>query len=568
MPGFLVSNLKKKAELYNVGTNCCADELTFEEYWAKRNTLNKFMQDKLFLQNDKYILILEGVLLNKAELCKEYNAELHVVICKMYESLGEGFINQLRGSFSGAVYEKEKKKWVIYSDQISTKPLYYYVGTDGMFACGTQLNYVTETLKANGIKREADEHGLSCVMVYGNFMDECTGVKNVKRLFPGDYLVIENGKVECKTYYQISSQKRTGLSQEEYIERLDVAFRNAVRRIINKDKEYGYKTVIDISGGIDSRMFAYVAKEVGCENAIMISYSQSGGREYRISQEVANKLGYDFYYKSLDNGRCLYDVDENVLMNNGSAIYVGITGGKDFLKLLNHNEYGIEMTGLLGSVYNGSIVTVNGEEKPYLAHLKYRFGSVLPFDEQIYSNVLDRFDNHELFWYYIRGMLCGMSSFLIRQNFVEPFTPFGDIEFIETYLSIPWDVRVKNKLLCKWMVRKYPEAAQITYASTGVTVKDEFTRWGRLKKRLKFVNQEIHRQLNRMHKEYQMNPFDYWCKQYPEILDFMNNYYRDNINRVSDELAWKVQALMEENTPVIDKALALTVLAYHKHFLD
>ncbi len=568
MPGFLISNLPKKTSLHNYATYCYRAELEYDGYWAKWNTLNKYMQDKLFCQNERYILILEGVILNKQELCNKYKGTWEEAVIKMYEQSGVTFMKELRGSFSGAVYDKRKELWLLYVDPISTKPLYYYMDENGGFACGTQINYVTDIMKANGIRREADEHGLSCVLVYGNFMDECTGVKKVKRLFPGDYLVIRGGDLEKRTYYQLSPQKRKGLSEEEYIEALDAAFRNAVKRMIEKDQEYGYKTIIDISGGVDSRMIAYTAKALGCKNAISITYSQSGGREIKIAQEVANHLGYDFYFKSLDNGSCIYPVDDNVFMNNGSAIYTGITGGKDFLQLLNPADYGIELTGLLGDVYDGSMVVRDGEEEPYLEYGQYRFGSVLSYDDQTYSEVLGRFENLELFWYYIRGMICGMSSFPLRQNFVEPLTPFGDVEFMEVYMSTPWELRVKEKLLCRWMVMKYPEAARIPYAATGITPAEEFTFLGRSKKMIKFINQEIHRQLHIMHRGYLMNPFEYWCKQRPEILEFMQKYYMENKARADGRIGSKLELLMKDGTPVQDKALALTVLSYYKQFLD
>lgn len=567
MPGFLVSDFEKKVELHNYASYCRKDEMVCSSYWMKRNTLDKYLQDKIFCQNEDYVLILEGVILNKTELCNQYGSELSQVIVRLYEELGDEFPRVLRGSFSGAVYEKKADRWFLYTDQIGTKPLYYYRSGKG-FAAGTQLNYVTDVMKENGIERNADEHGLSCLLVYGNFMDECTGVAEIRRVLPGDYLVIEKSGCRTGTYYQLSAGKDEKVSDEEAIERLDASFRNAVKRILKKDEEYGYKTIIDISGGVDSRMIGYVTKAVGGKNVISLSYSQSGGREIKIAQEVANRLGYNFYYKALDNGSCLYDLDDNVLMNNGSAIYLGITGGRDFLQLLNPADYGMEMTGLLGDIYDGSMVTVDGEEKPYLEYSKFRFGSVLPYDDQTYSNLIGRFENHELFWYYVRGMICGMSSFPIRQNFVEPMTPYGDVEFMEAYLSIPWEARVKRKLLSRWMLEKYPEAANIMYAATGVTIKDEFTFGGKVKKTLKFINQEIHRQLHTMHKGYQMTPFDYWIREYPEILDFMMKYYKDNIERTAGTMKAKIQRMMDPDTPVIDKALALTALAYYKHFLD
>ena len=65
MPGFLVSDFEKKVELHNYASYCRKDEMTCSSYWMKRNTLNKYLQDKIFCQNEDYGLILEGVILNK-----------------------------------------------------------------------------------------------------------------------------------------------------------------------------------------------------------------------------------------------------------------------------------------------------------------------------------------------------------------------------------------------------------------------------------------------------------------------------------------------------------------------
>ena len=85
---------------------------------------------------------------------------------------------------------------------------------------------------------------------------------------------------------------------------------------------------------------------------------------------------------------------------------------------------------------------------------------------------------------------------------------------------------------------------------------------------IKFINQEIHRQLHIMHRGYLMNPFEYWCKQRPEILEFMQKYYMENKERADGRIQSKLELLMKDGTPVQDKALALTVLSYYKQFLD
>lgn len=133
MPGFLISNLPRQTVLNNYAIYCYQSELEYNGYWAKWNTLNKYMQDKLFCQNEHYILILEGVVLNKKELCDKYKGTLEETVIKMYEQIGVTFMKELRGSFSGAVYDKEKEQWLLYVDPISTKPLYYYMDDRGFF---------------------------------------------------------------------------------------------------------------------------------------------------------------------------------------------------------------------------------------------------------------------------------------------------------------------------------------------------------------------------------------------------------------------------------------------------
>ncbi len=570
MPGFCISNMAMPEKLFNrYPERCTQGILRCEKYCIQWNTLNKYMDDKVFEQDDEYVYVLEGVLLNKKDLFEKYCVNsVKLLMKKMYEEIGDKFCQEFRGAFSGGIYSKTSDKWLLFTDQIGTKPLFYYVDEFGMLTCGTQLNYITDTMKKSGFARNADKHGIGCMLTYGYLIDEHTGVEGVKRLYPGDYLVYQKGEFYKNSYYFISKKEFEQASEDEYIELLDNAFVNAIDRLLKKDAEYGYRSVIDISGGVDSRMIAYTAKRLKCTNAVTISYSQSGSREYQVAQEIANNLGYDFYYKSMDNAKCLYQIDENVQMNNGSAIYDGITGGKDMLELLNAHDFGIEMTGLLGDVYDGSMDVGNGEGKPTLDYPKYRASQVLPYDEQNYSNVMERFENNELFWFYTRGMLFGMATFQIRQNYVEPLTPFGDVEFMEVYLSIPWDVRVKDKLLLKWLVKKYPEASKIMYAATGVAPADEFTVFGKIKKIIKFVNQEVHRQLHIMHRGYQMTPYAYWCKLYPEIEQFAQEYYKEHINRVDSGIKEKIDKLMNVETEFEDKSPALTVLSYYKIFLD
>ena len=48
----------------------------------------------------------------------------------------------------------------------------------------------------------------------------------------------------------------------------------------------------------------------------------------------------------------------------------------------------------------------------------------------------------------------------------------------------------------------------------------------------------------------------------------MQQYYLENKDRAGGRIQSKLELLMKDDTPVQDKALALTVLSYYKQFLD
>ena len=105
MPGFYVSNTKNDIELRDVYRNKLVREAIPCERigTVKRNTLNKFMDDKAFYTDKKYIIVLDGYLLNKKDLLLQYGAsDVATLIRKMYEKCGNTFFEDFRGCFAGA----------------------------------------------------------------------------------------------------------------------------------------------------------------------------------------------------------------------------------------------------------------------------------------------------------------------------------------------------------------------------------------------------------------------------------------------------------------------------------
>lgn len=571
MPGFRITNFTCDSKLNNYKyANTLNDGLVYNDWTISRSTLNEFLNDKLLFENNDYIVLLEGVVLNSNELIIEYDKDNWHDTVNYIITEKENWFSILEGPVSGAVYYKKDDKWVIFTGKLGEKAIFYCV-EDGRIIIGSQLNYVTDVMHEKNMKVNPDENALKHFMAYQSYIGSETCIKNVKRLYPGQYLVIKNGEINVKQYCIFDYKQDTNRkSESEYINMLDNAFRNAMQRIIYKNQEYGYKTIADISGGYDSRTNCYVLKSLGAKDVVMDCYAQSGSHDYKVSNAIASELGYDYVFRSLDNASCMYGIDDNIMMLNGATPYAGITGGRDMLQMLTGFNVGLEVTGLLGDVHDGSMVRTRCDGD--IDTDDYRDSKTLIEGEDYVfpKSENERFENHvnEHYWFYNRGMIFGMSSFFIRQNFTEAVTPFGDSGFINTYLSIPWEMRVKGKLLQKWLARKYPESAKFIDGKTGMSLEKEinpsYEFIGKVRKQIKIYK-------NRLLKDKRpkgMNDVSYWYKNNPDFHKYIVSYIRQNKKLIKNypDIESLTDKLMTSKS-VFDILIVVSVLSIFKNFI-
>ena len=553
MPGFFISNFKPNEcdELSNYNTtNFRKNEISDECIVIKQNVLDSFKNDKIIFENEDAMIVTDGIIYNLQELKKTYNATDLSQLILILSKKGEDFFKYFSGHFSGAIYYKKTQKIVAYTNQLGDRAIYYYFDKQTKkFIVASQVNYIVDTLKKNKISRTIDNEGVNIFLDFGFFFDESTFIEEIKRLYPGTYIVIDSLNVEIKEYYKAEYEKKQ-TDIDTAIEQIDVAFDNSLRRIYNKAKENDYNCIVDISGGLDSRIISYASKKLKEENVVLLSYSQSGSNEEKIAKEIANNLKYDLYLKTLDNGKCLYDIDNLVFMNNGSAFYHGITGGFRFLEILNPRKYAIEITGLLGNVYDNSMITEMGDVRPDINYRKFIARKKGMLDNKYEEHeMLKRFSNNDLFWLYTRGIMAGMSTFMTRQNFIEPVTPFGDLEFLEAFLTIPWKDRIEKNILRNWLIRKYPEAAKIKYAATDFSILDENKPFFKQKMIANLYMKKLVTLLQKKPLPHNMNPINYWIQNDSNLERYIENYFYNNLNLmdVNQEIKNKMKYLFINN---------------------
>lgn len=542
----------------NMNIECLGQFIDMGPCKQYSHLLNKFPKDQVFLNEEDQICFLDGYIHNKDSITVDGTKDWQHTFAQAVKADVAKCLRTLRGGFCGYSYCKDSGSLMAYTDQVSVKALYYYAN-ENRWMVSNHIPYMIAVLKANNVAYHFNETAAKYMLSYGYMLDDSTFVKEIHRLMPGQIVYIENGQAKTERYYMIPNQEEQ-MSEQEAVERIDRAFREAVRREFDKDKEYGYRHLVDLSGGLDSRMVSWVAHDMGYTDQLNVTYCQADYLDDKISKEIAVSLGHEYLFKSLDDIAWMYDVDQIVSHNNGAALYTGITGGSRLFELLNTEQFGIEHTGMIGDAILSTFYHDKelNDRKPQLGLHKY--SELLPY--QFSDKIVQEYPTQEMFAVYTRGILGAQSSYMIRQHYVETASPFMDVDFLETVFSIPFAYRNRHHIYLKWMLEKYPGSTRFGWEKWGGIKPKESHIFLRKIRTTQRLLQRFACKCLKIQDNDSMNPMDYWYQKDEKIREYYMGYYEHNSNSsiLSQELKRDISKMFLEGN-VIDKSMALTVLA-------
>lgn len=526
--------------------------------------LNKFPEDGIYGTEGACSFFLDGYVTNKEQIAAERGKSWKDAVLSADWAQPGRFLEGLRGGFCGYTYDARKERLLFFTDQMGNKAIYYYIDETGWLLSNC-LQYMVRVLKANGKERKLDETAVKYMLTCGFMLDGSTWVEGIRRLLPGQYAELSEGGLDIRSYYRIPDHTQE-VSEKEAIERIDSAFRQAVRREFQKDREYGYRHLVDLSGGLDSRMVTWVAHEEGYTDQVNVTYCRSGYADQKIAEQIAGHLGHEYLFKSLDDAGWMYDVDEMTCRNNGAAVGLGMTGGNRLLQELNTGMFGIEHTGMVGDAILSTFYT---EED--FSHGKARFGLNQYSDMVSYSfdeRILEEYPTQEIFAIYTRGILGAQSSYITRQHYVETASPFLDVDFLNAVMTLPFACRKQHKIYLRWIEECYPGAAEYGWEKWGgVKPKNSQIPLRRIRTVQRLAGEYVCRVLHRPVRD-SMNPMDYWYRNRKGIKEYLDGIYRQRIEdlRIAPALRRDMEKLYTQGG-FTEKSLVLTVLCAIHEFL-
>ena len=266
--------------------NSIQEEIVCNDFCFGRSVLDKFKDDRFLFEDDNYIICFEGINYSTINTPQK--------IIKAYLEKGSDFISLLKGTFAGFIFSKKEEKLIMFNDPLSTKSLFYFYDKELGFAFSSEMHVLSKLLRENHISISYDYDGIYSLALYGQMFNDFTLVKEIKKLNYGSTLTfnISENSIKTQQYYKIS-KKETPQSLNDVIESIEKFMVNAIEEEWQKDRSNNYQQHLSLlSGGMDSRINAMIAQELGFNKINTYTYGNPNSSDVKYANDIALKNFY------------------------------------------------------------------------------------------------------------------------------------------------------------------------------------------------------------------------------------------------------------------------------------
>ncbi|MFA4824265.1 MAG: asparagine synthase (glutamine-hydrolyzing) [Methanoregula sp.] len=209
------------------------------------------------------------------------------VIVHAYEEYGVECVQQFNGMFAFALYDSIKKVLFLARDRIGIKPLYYFFdGTKFVFA-----SEIKAILADRTISREVDRLAFHEYFSFRYNPGDHTLFRGIKKLLPGHILLLRDGSVETRQYWEISERK-TDKSEDFLIHELRELLSDSVQSRLISDVPLG----VFLSGGLDSASIVALMSEKSDDiKTFSVGFESADDSELPYAKMISEQFGTDHH---------------------------------------------------------------------------------------------------------------------------------------------------------------------------------------------------------------------------------------------------------------------------------
>ena len=263
----------------------------------------------MFNEDETVAVVFNGEIYNYAELAAELESRGHTfktrsdteTIVHAYEEWGDDCVTRFRGMFAFALWDRVFQRLLVVRDRLGIKPLYYYYDRDSfLFA-----SEIKSLLELPSVPREVDEAALNLYLSLRYVPGPRTMFRHISKLQPGHLMVVENGHVHTRRYWDTGYLFTSGSTSNPAD--FEPLLEESVRLRMIADVPLG----VFLSGGIDSSaILAMMTKLRQGEpvKTFSIGYESPEGiadenNEFLYARQAANAFGaehHEFTLGALD----------------------------------------------------------------------------------------------------------------------------------------------------------------------------------------------------------------------------------------------------------------------------
>ena len=317
-------------------------------------------------------IVFNGEIYNHPELKRELEQRGHVystrcdteTILHVYDEAGERCVEQLRGMFAFAIWDRDARRLMLARDRLGIKPLYYAFGDD-------EILFASEikAILAAGFRPALNRAILPEYLATGFVSGEETFFRGIRKLLPGRTMTWSaDGGVQERRYWSIPQPARSasGTLAEQAAD-LRERLAEVVRGHLMSDVPVG----LFLSGGIDSTGLGMLMAKVGGQqiDSFSVGFPNREANELDYARIAADAIGSNHHEITITGDqffaelpRLLWHEDEPIAFSSSVPLY--------FVSALARERVKVVLTG------EGADELFGGYNRYRVTALNYRLGSI------------------------------------------------------------------------------------------------------------------------------------------------------------------------------------------------
>lgn len=400
---------------------------------------------------DELVIFLDGYVFNNDLLERDRTSFLKKIANAYISDSLDLILREANGYFCGVLYDKRKKKIVLFSDRLGTRFLYYYHKNGIFYFSGT----VNSILSINTVDKTIDKDSLDCfVNDRGPFylLADNTYFRNIKLLKPATILEfsLDSNEVHQHYYWTFEYITPRPIIYEDAIDELHRLIEKAVlkRAYALGSSEFA----LPLSGGLDSRLIFAILNNHNIRPSYVFTNGSTQCTDVKYAKSLCKKFQYEHKIVLPNRRDLLQSAQKAALLCEGMCPFF------EFCEYDYPFPNRFVISGYLGDMLFGETFKSDSNlfdkamdsaiaEKFYgrfhkLSDINDQYFNIKKIEAHLLINRVRRFTAHML---------------NVELNYNEQLLPFIDNDIIDFVYSIPDSYRAKNHLYADMLLKYYPK---------------------------------------------------------------------------------------------------------------